>query len=303
MKKWILKAAVQKTISFLPGRHRINFLFQKYLTGGVRWRDELFEDKLSHLQQHLEAFAQHGSGEMKSTLELGTGWYPIVPVGLFLAGSDEVVTVDLTNLMSDQAIRQTINGYQQLIRNGIPEAFQNFWQPERVDALLKIKPEDLQRKELLVALNIEALVGDARQLDYPPGHFDLIHSNNVFEHVDPAVLGGILQKFRKLLRKGGVNCHFIDMSDHFAHLDQSISIYNYLQYSERQWALIDNSVQPQNRWRLPQYRTLYQERGLKIKEEILRPGDPQALAQLRLAKPFRELDAQAVAVSHAYLIS
>ena len=28
MKKWVLKAIVQKTISWLPFKHRINFLFQ-----------------------------------------------------------------------------------------------------------------------------------------------------------------------------------------------------------------------------------------------------------------------------------
>ena len=53
---WILKALIQKTISFLPYNHSVNFLFQKYVTKGVRLTDELFEDKLIHCSNHLKDF-------------------------------------------------------------------------------------------------------------------------------------------------------------------------------------------------------------------------------------------------------
>ncbi|MEP7168031.1 MAG: hypothetical protein ABI855_01545 [Bacteroidota bacterium] len=56
MKKWILKAIIQKTISFLPFKHRIKFLFQKYVTKGVYLSDVYFEDRLTHAAHHLKGY-------------------------------------------------------------------------------------------------------------------------------------------------------------------------------------------------------------------------------------------------------
>ena len=61
---------------------------------------------------------------------------------------------------------------------------------------------------------------------------------------------GISSKVQTDWKPDGLHSHFIDMSDHFAHMDSSISIYHFLRYSEAQWKRIDNSIQPQNRWRL-----------------------------------------------------
>ena len=58
--------------------------------------------------------------------------------------------------------------------------------------------------------------------------------------------------------------HFIDMSDHFAHLDKSISAYNFLKFSKTQWKLIDNSIQPQNRLRICDYTTLLKNAQFKV---------------------------------------
>ena len=58
--------------------------------------------------------------------------------------------------------------------------------------------------------------------------------------------------------------HFIDMSDHFAHLGKSISAYNFLKFSETQWNLIDNSIQPQNRLRICDYTTLLKNAQFKV---------------------------------------
>jgi len=81
-------------------------------------------------------------------------------------------------------------------------------------------------------------------------NIQLISSNNTYEHIYPEVLGGIIQRMWALLAPGGIMSHFIDMSDHFAHMDRGIDIYNFLRFSEKQWDLIDNRIQPQNRWRL-----------------------------------------------------
>ena len=63
MKKWMLKAIVQKVISFFPFKHQINFLFQKYITKGVRLNETYFEDKLIHFKQHY-SFYQNSKNDV-----------------------------------------------------------------------------------------------------------------------------------------------------------------------------------------------------------------------------------------------
>ena len=109
MKIWIAKAVIQKTISFLPYKHRINYLFQKYVTKGVLLTDALMDDKLTHCSNHIKYYNKYGNRPNGFTsLEIGTGWYPIVPIGLFLAGADEIYTIDISSLLKTSAIHQTI---------------------------------------------------------------------------------------------------------------------------------------------------------------------------------------------------
>lgn len=68
MKKWILKAIVQKTISFLPFKHRINYFFQKHITKGVNLGDEYFYDRLEHARQHLQNYFEFSRGGGNSIL-------------------------------------------------------------------------------------------------------------------------------------------------------------------------------------------------------------------------------------------
>lgn len=91
--KWLIKALVQKSISYLPNSQGINYFFQKHVTGGVHLTDEHFRLKLDHARDHHQYLLAYGKNNPDQTiLELGTGWYPVVPLlfssphrgGLFL---------------------------------------------------------------------------------------------------------------------------------------------------------------------------------------------------------------------------
>src|SRR5438445_10474895 len=101
MKKWILKAVTQKIISYLPYSNKINYLFQKHVTKGVFLTDEYFYDKLNHAREHITNYQKYSNGSIpKVCLEIGTGWYPIVPISLFLVGADKIYSVDISFLTS-----------------------------------------------------------------------------------------------------------------------------------------------------------------------------------------------------------
>jgi hypothetical protein len=97
--------------------------------------------------------------------------------------------------------------------------------------------------------------------------------------------------------------HFIDMSDHFAHFDAGINIYNFLQFTPRQWQLIDNSIQPQNRLRVDDFRQMFRDAGIDITEEIARLGHLDQLKEIKLDKAFSTKKPEDVAVSHVQMIT
>lgn len=302
MKKWVIKAVVQKIISWLPGSHRINYLFQKYITKGVYLSDEYFYDRLGHGIFHLNSHLEKSKSIPEKTFELGTGWYPVVPVAFFLCGSSEIVTTDITPLTDAGKLKTTLRKFIEAEKSGKLNDLPLL--PERMLRLKSLAETNESNLEtLLKQLHIVYLNADARKLNYPDKYFDLIHSNNVYEHIYPEILKDIIREFKRLIKEHGTQCHFIDMSDHFAHADSSITIYNYLQFTEKQWRRIDNSVQPQNRLRMPQYREMYAELGIPIRKTEFRPGNFEDVRCLKLAKPFSEMDPVQVAISHAYLVS
>ncbi len=303
MKKWVLKALIQKLISFLPGSNKINYWFQKYITKGVQLSDEYFGDKLVHANDHLRHYSGATRKENFSSLEIGTGWYPVVPICMYLAGAGKVVSIDLSRLLNEQAFKETILKFKAWLKEGKLKNFEPYFLESRIVQLERLDPKQLDLEALLVAFNMEYRVGDARNLEDADASFDLIHSNNVFEHIYPQVLKEILLEFKRVLRSKGMMSHFIDMSDHFAHLDNSITIYNFLRFSESSWRMIDNSVQPQNRWRLADYHQLYSELALEIIKEEARPGDLEQLAKVKLAKPYSERKAEDLAISHVHLVN
>lgn len=305
MKKWVLKAIVQKSISFLPYKHRINFLFQKYITKGVNLTGPYFEDRLTHYKHHSQ-FQEKYKQTLRgiSILELGTGWHPVVPIGFFLTGANRIYTVDISQLTDRQKVLDTIAFFLQYQKDGRLIHFCRAL-PERLEKLEAIidDQKNYDWPLLAEALNLHYLVVDARNLPLEDHSVDLITSNNTFEHVHAAVLRDILLSFKRVLKPNGLMSHFIDMSDHFAHLDQNISIYNFLRFSERQWQWIDNSIQPQNRWRIPQFRELYKKVEIPITEELNREGDIEALKKVAIHPIFKQMPLEELAVSHSYVVS
>jgi hypothetical protein len=306
MKIWVLKAVIQKGISLVPGKHRLNFLFQKYVTKGVNLTDALFEDKLIHCANHVKYFRKYAPGRLDYTaLEIGTGWYPIVPIGLYLCGASQVYTIDISSLLSPQRIKDTIEKYEAWQSSGRLAQYLPDIDGTRLAKLISLKgmTSTASAADVLKELNIHSIVGDARHIDLPDHSIDLINSNNTFEHIYPEILSGILTEFKRILAVNGVMSHQIDMSDHFAHLDKAITIYNFLRFSDGEWRLIDNDVQPQNRLRLSDHVKLMQDAGFQILETMSRDGDINALRSVRLADKYKTYKPEDLAVSHSLLIA
>lgn len=304
MRKWILKAIVQKGISFLPYGHNINFLFQKYVTRSVFLSDVYFEDGLISCAQHYKNFRKYNSTKDFSHLEIGTGWYPVVPAGMFLYGAGSITTVDLTRHSTEAYMHTTLKKYLEYHKNGKLKKFLPDISEERLKIILaEAEHPSKDYYALLEKLNIVYMVMDARKLHLPDASIDLVTSNNTFEHIYPNVLEGMLEKLKLLCKNGGVMSHFIDLGDHFEHMDTSITIYNFLKFSDAQWKWIDNSIQPMNRMRIYDYRNLYKKRSIPITEEINREINMDDYRKVKVHPTFLSHPEIENAVSHSWLVS
>jgi hypothetical protein len=306
MKKWKQKAIIQKAISYLPLSHKINYIFQKYVTKGVNLSEEIFYDRLAHAKAHIKSYQKYsGKSIPASCLEIGTGWYPIVPVSLFLIGADQIFSVDITFLTSKERIQKTLLKFTESKNTLQLTNFIDFL-PERFNVVTNLLAgyDKFSLKEVLQKLNMIYLLEDAGKLSLSDNSVDLVNSNNTFEHIYPDTLFPILKDFKRVVKKqGGVMSHFIDMSDHFAHFDKSINIYNFLQFSDKQWNRIDNSIQPQSRFRIYDYKQMYSELEIPVTEESIREGNLNELKSIRLADKFAEKPLEEIAISHCHFIS
>ncbi len=307
MAKWIAKAIIQKTISIFPNRESLNHFFQKNVTKGVLLSDEHFGNKLGHAVDHVANYKKYQGESVKDklVLELGSGWYPVVPIVLFLNDAKRTDSLDIQSWMNHETIVTTLKKFDEWKENGklaeyMPEINQGKW-----DKLMELLAEakNMSYEELLESLNLKLYLKDARNTGFEEQTYDFICSNNTFEHIYPEVLKPILKEFKRLCKPDGFMCHFIDLSDHFAHFDHSINIYNFLKFSESRWRKIDNKIQPQNRLRWPAYLSMYKELEIPVSGEEIRKGDLDLLSKVPVNRRAFNYSNEELAISHGYIFS
>jgi hypothetical protein len=291
---WLLKAAAQGAISLLPGRHRLNRVLQQHVTKSLALSQTAFEAKVAQCRHHLTGFERgRGAGQRpRVVLELGTGWYPIVPLGLALAGATQVTTLDVSPLLERASVLRVIELYEGALADGRLAGALPGIDLAHAESLLQAARarSDGSASDLLAALGVRSEVGGLDVVALPSESVDLLVSNNTLEHVPAGQLAEIMGGFRRLAAPGAVMDHFIDLSDHYAHFDRAIGEFNYLRFSPTLWRLFNNPLQFQNRLRVSDYRSLIEQAGFRVIAEESQRGSAAELASVRLAAQFRRYE-------------
>lgn len=212
----------------------------------------------------------------------------------------KIFSYDISPLCTKERIVKTIEMYKVWNNNNLLSTYLPEIDTKRWELLTNI---DLTQsfESLLNDLHLDINISDVSKTNHNNESLDYIVSNNVLEHIYPKFLNPILNEFFRILKNDGLQSHFIDMSDHFAHNDNSISIYNYLKFSDFQWKLIDNTVQPQNRLRINDYVKMFENKHSNVRLHRVRKGDVNQLKKMKLSKIYSNLDD--AAISHAHLIA
>lgn len=303
MPHWYLKAAVQGVLSRLPESQRWNRLLQRHVTRSLHLGDERFLGKWRQCERHIATFqAAGGTTEDFVVAELGTGWCPTTAVGLALSGAREVISIDTQPLVQREQLIVVLELYQRHLETE-SVALPCGGTDEALDRIATLLAQPGSPMEMMARLGVRLLVADARRLDLPDRSIDLFVSNNTLEHIPGDVLKDILREFHRLARNDAVMSHLINMADHYRSFDASLSVYNFLRFSEQRWRKFNSHLHYQNRLRVSDFRRIHAEAGWEVVGEDNHPGPVEVLRSVPLAPEFRHYKEEDLLVHRSWMSS
>ena len=283
--RWVAKAALQRGLGLLPQGERLNYLFQRHVARSLPGGEPVVRRKFTRALQHLRAYEEHGperpAGEAVF-YEFGAGWDLAIPLSYAALGVGRQVLVDIRPSARVELVNESLALLGRL------------WDQLEAEAGRALRPlgEPLSSlAELEERLGITYLAPrDARTTGLDAESIDFVSSTDVCEHIPEDDLAQVFRECRRLLRPGSAFSCRIDLQDHYAYFDPSLSRYNFLRFSDRAWGLVNSPLHFQNRLRAPDYFRLVRDAGLELVSE--RPSGPSAeglaeLEALPLAPRFR----------------
>lgn len=265
---WKIKAKLQKILTRFPYHWQIYYLGQKYFGGMRKYRVEHRLSSAFALIESLNLVGERVQGWR--TMEIGTGWSPILPIVLWLCGQEQCDTYDINCWMRPELIVHTI---RQLDENRQqPNSALNRWEAgnqfvleERLVQLASLANLRAPSDKILSVCNIcYHAPGDAAQTGLGQGTVDLAFSNLVLGFIPLPALEAIFIEMKRIIHSGGYTYHMIDLADQHAAGQQSIGPINFLQYSTEEFEPYNTTFLYQSRLRAPAYQHLLEKYGFEI---------------------------------------
>lgn len=267
--RWVAKAALQRGLGVLPQGERLNYLFQRHVARSLPGGEPVVRRKLARARQHLEAFGR--PAEDAVFYEFGAGWDLAIPLSYAALGVGRQVLVDIRPSARVELVNETLALLEREVRS-VGGPVSSLAELEERFGITYLAPRDAR------ATGLEA------------GSIDFITSTDVCEHIPEADLAQIFRECKRLLKPGGTISCRIDLQDHYAYFDPSLSRYHFLRFSDRAWSLVNSPLHFQNRLREPDYRRLLEEAALEVVSWTPSGPSDEGLAELEameLAPRFR----------------
>lgn len=168
----------------------------------------------------------------KRALEIGSGWYPIMPLVFRLGGAQHVVLSDAEPLIQGANLVKTVaflrkHKAQVLEGLGISDA--------EFERVLGVELSG-DRDAMLAQLGLSYVMVNDGWSRVP--EVDIVFSHTCLEHIPPHILESVFADSKRVLRPGGIISHGIDHSDHRSHIDPNLSRIDFLRYSDATWRLL-----------------------------------------------------------------
>lgn len=226
-------------------------------------------DPFAASERYVETLSARGvSIAGMRVLVFGYGGRFAVGVDLLKRGAAHVVFCDHFVLLDNERNRELLSAYGQY---------------------LKVEQDEVQPRSEFITL----LHGDIREesIQKQVSQVDVILSTSVFEHLDD--VAGITKALAKLTAPRGVHVHFVDLRDHFFQYP-----FEMLTFSERVWRNFLNPTSNLNRFRLNDYRRVFDAYFKKVNITALeRLVDDFRKAQKQIRAEFKTGDESVDAVT------
>ncbi len=197
-------------------------------------------DPFAASQRYVETLSAQGVDiKGKRVLVFGYGGRFAVGVDLLKRGAAHVVLCDHFVLLDTERNRELLSEY---------------------GSYLKVEQDEVQPRSEYISL----LHGDIREesIQRQIAQADIILSTSVFEHLDD--VPGIVNALAKLTAPGGIHLHFVDLRDHFFKYP-----FEMLKYSEKTWRNFLNPTSNLNRYRLNNYKRVFEANFVKVEITVL----------------------------------
>ncbi|HRK91217.1 MAG TPA: class I SAM-dependent methyltransferase [Anaerolineales bacterium] len=197
-------------------------------------------DPAAAVEQYVDVLAKNGLMlEGKRILVFGYGGRFAVGVDLLRRGAAHVVLCDHFVLLDEERNRELLPAYE---------------------SYLKLEGDRVQPRSEYITL----LHGDIREesIQKQISQVDVILSTSVFEHLDD--VPGITTALAKLTAPGGIHLHFVDLRDHFFKYP-----FEMLKFSESVWRNFLNPTSNLNRYRLNDYKRVFESNFVKVEFTVL----------------------------------
>ena len=299
--RWQVKCMIDNAKALLPFQAQLRRLKDRL----VPYQPNL-DDDIHTIQQGIRQVQWVDAvSPIRGTtvLEVGSGWQPMIPVLYSLAGAARVYLTDLNVLLRPDtfaaALRALRTQRAAILRELKLEA-------QTLDHALREDPAASMERRLEELRLVYLAPCDCRKLNLPAESVDVVTSRACLEHIPPDVLLDIFHESHRLLKHGGLACHWVDPSDHWEHQDKSLSRVNFLKYSDALFRLtFINPINYQNRLRHPEYVQMLDTAGFRLvrEERQVDEASLRRLPHMRLTERFRKFSYEDLATIDSLLLA
>ncbi len=215
--------------------------------------------KWAEAKMHLSMYQKHGQKPVGESCyyEFGSGYHMFMPVYASMKGFSDLRCLDVRRL----AFKREVTRMLEVLNGLLKEGKLDIGLTEDIPVEIEGDLYNFLRQHFRINYFAPS---DARTTGFESDSVDFILTNAVFEHIPSAIIPDVLKECKRVMRTGAVMSNAIDYRDHFSFSDDSISCYNYLQYSESEWEKLNPSIMYQNRLRHSDYVRYFESAGFRI---------------------------------------
>jgi len=269
-----IKCLVQTIFGLMPNSEQINYLAQKYISKKIPPSYRTWRNKYSQALEHHNVFSAYKPSADSVVYEIGCGWHLAMAMAFSTFGYRSIKALDVTPHVRAELINVILQYLKadNMVPNHVKELDsknikQDLWNNFRIDLLVP---------------------ADSTNTGITEKSIDFIYSQEVFGHIPPHLLPAIMQECHRILKDDGIISFSINYRDLYSGVDKTITPYNFLRYSEKEWKKYNPDLHYVNRLRHTDFIQLFRQSGFDVvQEKIIQPDNwKEMLQSVPISKEF-----------------